>query len=79
MVFNGLSHSELVVFNALREHDLPAPVSISKLAFLTGYHNRTIERALTKLEDCQVINRRRDRHGQPYTIEIVDNYAFPRS
>jgi len=79
MVFNGLKGADLVVYNALREQDLPGKVSTTDLSFITGYAARTIIRVLERLEAYDMITRRRDRRGHPYTIEIKDDYAFPNS
>jgi predicted transcriptional regulator len=77
MVFNGLSKSDLIVFNALLESDLSQPVSSSDLAKITCYHQETVKRALKRLTEYQVIRRKRARQGQPYHYAVdKDNYAL---
>lgn len=73
MVFNGLSKSDLVVFNALNECDLAEPLPISTLARLTCYHARTIGTTLQRLEEMGIITRHRASLGQPYTYNIKKN------
>lgn len=79
MLFNGLSGSDLVVFNALAEYDLPTPVPASKVSHQTGYCTRTVLRVFRRLEDSQIVCRHREGNGLPYTIDIVDDYAFPNT
>jgi predicted transcriptional regulator len=79
MMFNGLSGSDLVIFNALAEYDLPATIPASQISNLTGYSLFTVWRALRRLENYQIICRHRESNGQPHTIEIVDDYVLPNS
>jgi len=77
MVFNGLSKSDLVVFNALLAADLSKPVSIGRLAALACYHPNTVYNALNRLRDYGIIERRRDNVGQPYHYQIrKDSYVL---
>lgn len=81
MVFNGLSGSDLVVFNALyryKDH-LPQPIPANELVRLTGYHRDTVLSALNRLDQCQIIRRRRDSLGQPYIYEDIEDYDFPHT
>ena len=77
MVFNGLSKSDLVVFNALLEADLSEPVSIGRLAAVSCYHPHTVKRALQRLSEYDIVRRERRRRGQPYRYQIrKDSYAI---
>ena len=77
MVFNGLSKSDLVVFNALLEADLSKPVSIGRLAALACYHPDTVRYALRRLSEHKIIQRERRRPGQPYRYQIrKDSYVL---
>jgi len=78
MVFNGLKGAELVVFNALREQELPGPVSTTTLSFITGYTVQTIIQVLHRLESYEMITRRPQR-GRTTIIDIVDNNAISGS
>lgn len=73
MVFNGLTKSDLVVFNALLESDLSKPVPISELSRLTCYHSKTISRALDRLVGYDVITRWREDNAKPYQYHIREN------
>lgn len=73
MVFNGLSGSDLVVFNALHESDLSKPLPISEIERLTNYHYHTIQRALKRLVDDYQIVVRHEGRGKPYSYSIRDN------
>lgn len=73
MVFNGLRHTDLVVFNALLECDLSESLPISQIARLTSYHPNTIQIVLQRLDQHGIINRKRDSRGQPYQYEINRN------
>jgi DNA-binding transcriptional ArsR family regulator len=75
--FNGLKGSDLVVFNAIADQNLPCPLPGSRLALLTGYSIRTIRYALQRLENDGIIRRRREADGKPHIIEVIDDYAFP--
>jgi len=76
MVFNGLSKSDLVVFNALLAADLSKPVSIGRLAARACYHPDTVKRALQRLSEYNIIHRERRHPGQPYRYQIrKDSYA----
>lgn len=79
MVFNGLKGADLIVYNALREQELPAKVPTSNLSFATGYTVQTIIRVLQRLESYEMITRHRAGHGKPHIIDIVDDYALPHS
>ena len=81
MIFNGLTKSDLVIFNALIECDLSRPVSYGDLAALTCYHPETVRQALARLVDYRLITRRRERPGHPYRYTIRENsyYAFSPS
>jgi predicted transcriptional regulator len=75
MVFNGLTKSDLIIFNALLKIDLSQPVPISDLASITCYHPKTVKSALKRLSDYQIIDRQRE-PGQPYQYQIrKDSYA----
>lgn len=80
MIFNGLTKSDLVVFNALRECDLSEPLSYGDLAALTCYHPETVRQALARLIKYRLVSRRQERPGHPYRYTIrEDGYAFSHS
>jgi len=81
MVFNGLTGSDLVVFNALYQFKdlLPKRIPSSDLVRLTGYHHRTVQAALCRLDQYQVIRRRREAPGMAYIYYDIDDYDFPYS
>jgi predicted transcriptional regulator len=77
MVFNGLTKSDLIVYNALLDLDLPGPVRSSEIARITCYHQWTVKEALKRLDEYGVITRNRERPGQPYTIALEsENHAL---
>lgn len=80
MIFNGLTKSDLVVFNALVQCDLSRPISYGDLAALTCYHPETVRQALSRLVEYRMVTRRREGAGRPYRYTIRENgYAFSHS
>ena len=74
MIFNGLSKSDLVVYNALVDllnvHQLP--INARLLADQTCYSERTIYSVLNRLVDWKMVRRRREKTGVPYEYRILD-------
>jgi predicted transcriptional regulator len=73
MIYNGLTKSDLVVFNVLSDSDLTKPLPISKIAILSSYHYKTVYRALRRLNKYGIISRHRAAEGQPYRYNIKRN------
>lgn len=69
MVFNGLSKSDLVVYNALL--DSPPKVSIQHLADKSNYHWDTVHRSLRRLESYGLLEITREKPGVPNTYKVV--------
>jgi predicted transcriptional regulator len=69
MVFNGLSKSDLIVYNALLQS--PSRVSISQLASLCNCHPITVWRSLRRLEDDGMVSISRERRGIPNSYQVV--------
>ena len=78
MIFNGLTKSDLIVFNALNQCDLSKPVPVSQLADMTCYHPNTIQEALRRLEEYVIIQRYRKGPGRPYRY-ILEDHALSNS
>ena len=77
MVYNGLTGSDLIVFNILRGSDLSEPLPISRIAMLANYHYTTVQRSLQRLEAYDIVTRQREFIGQPYKYDINGNgYAI---
>jgi len=75
MIFNGLSKSDLVIYNALADMlqiDPSGQISISRLADKSQYDERTVMRSLRRLVDWRMINRRRDKNGVPYQYHLLE-------
>lgn len=53
-----------------------APVSRSKLMELTGAADRTLRRALKKMEDTGAVIKTRDGRGVSYTLKILDPIVY---
>lgn len=69
MVFNGLSKSDLVVYNALLQS--PSQVSISELANTCNCHWLTVWRSLRRLEGDGLVIIKRDKPGVPNSYRVV--------
>jgi predicted transcriptional regulator len=77
MVYNGLTKSDLIVFNVLNDSDLSEPIPISRIAMLSSYHYNTVYQALLRLLEYEIITRHRSRRGRPYQYKISGNgYAI---
>ncbi len=75
MIFNGLSKSDLVIYNALcdlLQLDPQRPISSYELAQQCSYHQNTVKAALGRLVGWQIVARRRERPGQPYEYKILE-------
>lgn len=73
LILNGLKGAELIVFNLLYLNGHRDDLSAGRIAHLTTYHPNTIQNALASLEQLGLIERRRDKNGQPYTCRVKDN------
>ena len=73
MIFNGLSKSDLVVYNALADmlNGKPRPISAGQVACKTGYSNKTVRVALARLVDWELVDRTPTGPGQPYEYDLV--------
>lgn len=72
MVFNGLTNSDLLVYNALIElHQEDQPLPASAIANLVCCHPQTVYGALARLVDYRLIARQRERRGQAYRYRIT--------
>lgn len=71
IVFNGLKHSDLIIFNVLSPYDEWTPMSITQMANMTGYCEKTIRLALQRLLEMELIERYRDKQGFIYQYRIT--------
>lgn len=74
MIFNGLSKSDLVVYNALADMLNGKPrrqISAVQVAHKTGYADKTVRIALKRLVSFELVDRTPTAPGQPYEYELV--------
>lgn len=75
MIFNGLSKSDLVVYNALADMLSIAPrrqISTGQVAAKTGYSENTVRHALKRLYDWEMVDRQQPNPGTPYEYQLVE-------
>lgn len=75
MVFNGLKGSDLIIYNLLQSTARQVELSGYQIARITCYHHDTVYNSLKRLEQLQLIERRREKPGQRYSCTINN---FPR-
>jgi len=73
MIFNGLSKSDLVVYNALADmlNGKPRQISAVQIATKTGYSHVTVRNSIKRLVSWDLIGRTTTAPGQPYEYELV--------
>lgn len=75
MIFNGLSKSDLVVYNALADMLSMSPrrqISNGQIANKTGYNERTVRLSLKRLEVWELVDRDQPAPGTPYEYRLVE-------
>lgn len=75
MIFNGLSKSDLVVYNALADMLSTTPrrkISAVQVANKTGYTENTVRIALKRLADWEMVDRDQPAPGTPYEYKLVE-------
>ena len=77
MIFNGLSGTDLIVYNALAEMLRPGQtreISAGQLAQKLNCHELTVRRSLKRLsDDFGLVNRRLAAPGLPYEYSVEDD------
>lgn len=74
MIFNGLSKSDLVVYNALADmlNTKPRQISAGQIANKTGYSDRTVKASLKRLVEWEMVDREQSVPGTPYEYRLVE-------
>lgn len=67
---NGLRGADREVFKMIQQAETRLEISNSTLAYITGYHPKTIGAALRRLAQRGYIERQRHCPGRPYTYNV---------
>ena len=76
MIFNGLSGSDLVVYNAvvdMLQGKLKRTISAPQLATKTGYTDRTVRTVMSRLVEAGLVDRDLPGPGKPYEYSLAED------